>query len=70
MVKVTEAQRRASKKWDEKNRARKSYITRRSSAKSFILNLATEEDLDAILSYVEERRRLLEELPEKSPKKS
>lgn len=70
MVKVTEAQRRASKKWDEKNRARKSYITRRSSAKSFILNLATEEDLDAILSYVEERRRLLEELPEKSPKRS
>lgn len=70
MVKVTEAQRRASKKWDEKNRARKSYITRRSSAKSFILNLATNEDLDAILSYVEERRHLLEELPEKSPNKS
>lgn len=70
MPKLSEARRRANKKWDEKNKERKAYIGKRSAAKNFILKLATEEDLDAILSYVEERRRLLEELPEKSPKKS
>lgn len=70
MAELSEARRRANKKWDEQNKARKAYINKRSTSKSFILNLATEEDLDAILSYVEERRRLLEELPEKSPKKS
>lgn len=70
MPKLSEARRRANKKWDESNKERKAYIGKRSAAKNFILKLATEEDLDAILSYVEERRRLLEELPEKSPKKS
>lgn len=70
MAELSEARRRANKKWDEQNKARKAYINKRSTSKSFILNLATEEDLDAILSYVKERRRLLEELPEKSPKRS
>lgn len=70
MAELSEARRRANKKWDEQNKARKACINKRSTSKSFILNLATEEDLDAIMSYVEERRRLLEELPEKSPKKS
>ncbi|MCO6527764.1 hypothetical protein F5ESL0236_04635 [Lactobacillus sp. ESL0236] len=54
--KVSEAQRKANKKWDEKNKERKSYINKRSTAKSFILNLATKEDLENILEYVEQRR--------------
>lgn len=65
MAELSEARKRANKKWDEQNKERKAYINKRSTAKSFILNLAKEEDLDAILSYVEERRRLLEEEPEK-----
>lgn len=59
--KVSEAQRKANKKWDEKNKERKSYINKRSTAKSFILNLATEEDLENITEYVEQRRTELKD---------
>lgn len=57
--KVSEAQRKANKKWDEKNKERKSYINKRSTAKSFILNLATQEDLETIKKYVEQRKNEL-----------
>lgn len=43
----------------QKNKARKLYINKRSTAKSFILNLATEEDLANIEEYVAERRKQL-----------
>ena len=59
MAKITEARAKANKKWDEKNKARKLYINKRSSAKCFILNLATEEDLANIEEYVAERRKQL-----------
>ena len=58
MAKITEARAKANK-WDEKNKARKLYINKRSTAKSFILNLATEEDLANIEEYVAERRKQL-----------
>ncbi|RHW49011.1 hypothetical protein [Lactobacillus bombicola] len=57
--KVSEAKRRANKKWDEKNKERKSYINKRSTTKSFILNLATQEDLENIKKYVEQREKEL-----------
>ncbi|WP_324711966.1 hypothetical protein VA644_06750 [Lactobacillus gasseri] len=59
MAKITEARAKANKKWDEKNKARKLYINKRSTAKNFILNLATEEDLANIEEYVAERRKQL-----------
>ncbi|WP_274741853.1 hypothetical protein [Lactobacillus gasseri] len=59
MAKITEARVKANKKWDEKNKARKLYINKRSTTKSFILNLATEEDLANIEEYVTERRKQL-----------
>ena len=59
MAKITEARAKANKKWDEKNKARKLYINKRSTAKSLILNLATEEDLANIEEYVAERRKQL-----------
>lgn len=59
MAKITEARAKANKKWDEKNKARKLYINKRSTTKSFILNLATEEDLANIEEYVAERRKQL-----------
>jgi len=59
MSKLTEARKKANKKWDEKNKARKLYINKRSTTKSFILNLATEEDLKNIETYIAERKTKL-----------
>lgn len=44
----TEAQKKAQKNWDEKNRAHASYLKSRSAAKSFIKNKATLEDLEML----------------------
>lgn len=60
MAELSEARKKANKKWDDKNKARKLYINKRSTTKSFILNLATEEDLEQIEKYIEERRSKLE----------
>ncbi|GAB2065544.1 hypothetical protein L2821_02485 [Lactobacillus gasseri] len=59
MAKITEARAKANKRWDKKNKARKLYINKRSTCKSFILNLATEEDLANIEEYIAERREQL-----------
>lgn len=59
MTKLTEAKKKANKKWDEKNKARKLYINKRSTTKSFILNLATQEDLEKIKEYISERENNL-----------
>ena len=56
MAELSEAKKKANKKWDDKNKARKLYINKRSTTKSFILNLATEEDLEQIEKYIAERR--------------
>lgn len=56
---VSKAQRKANKKWDSKNKERKQYLNKRSTAKSFILNLATEEDLENIKQYVADREKQL-----------
>lgn len=57
--KLTEAQIRAQKKWDEKNREHSSYLKSRSSARSFIKNKATEEDLKEIENLINERKQQL-----------
>ena len=56
MAELSEARKKANKKWDDKNKARKLYINKRSTTKSFILNLATEEDLEQIEKYIAEIR--------------
>lgn len=61
MARVSEAQRRANKKWDEANKERKAYITKRSMARNFILKLATAENLELMEEYIAERRKMLEE---------
>ncbi len=61
MVKLTEARKKANKKWDENNKDRKNYIVKRSTTKNFILKSATEEDLEAIENYIEERKAKLKE---------
>lgn len=59
MPKLTEARKKANKKWDENNKDRKNYIVKRSTTKNFILKLATEEDLKNIESYIIERKKEL-----------
>ena len=56
---VSEAKKRANKKWNDKNRARMTYIRRRSDSKNFILKFATEEDLEKTLKYVNQRKEYL-----------
>lgn len=50
--KLSEARIKANKKWDEKNKERKKYIVKRSTAKSFIKNLATKDDLDELKDLI------------------
>lgn len=56
---VTEAKKRANKKWNDKNKERMTYIRRRSDSKNFILKLATEEDLEKTIEYVNQRKKEL-----------
>lgn len=57
--KTSESQTRANKNWAEKNREYSSYLRSRSSARSFIRNKATEEDLKELEQLIEERRKQL-----------
>ena len=59
MAELSESRVKANKKWDEKNRERTSYSRSRSSAKSFIKNKATKEDVDMLKEVMKKR---LEEL--------
>ncbi len=59
MAKYTEAKAKANKKWNQNNKELVQYINKRSVTKSFILNLATEEDLKNIESYIIERKKEL-----------
>lgn len=49
----------ANQKWENKNKEYASYLKSRSSAKSFIRNKATLEDLKELKILIEERERLL-----------
>lgn len=59
---MTNSQTKASRKWEEKNKARANYLRYRSTAKSFILKHATSEDLEAIEDYIKQRKEILREL--------
>lgn len=60
MAKYTEAKAKANKKWNQNNKNRIQYLNKRSATKSFILNLATEEDLKNIENYIIKRKKELE----------
>lgn len=60
MTKYTEAKAKANKKWNQNNKNRIQYLNKRSATKSFILNLATEEDLKNIENYIIKRKKELE----------
>lgn len=52
LKKRTEAQIRAQKNWDAKNREHSNYLKTRSTTKSFIRNRATREDLEDLLQLI------------------
>lgn len=56
MAKLSEARKKANRKWDAKNKDRKQYINRRSVTKNFILKEATDEDLKKIEDYIKQRK--------------
>ena len=56
MAKVSEAQLKASKKWDEAHKERKKYIVARSQAKRFVNKLASEEDLENLKKLIEKKQ--------------
>lgn len=59
MPKLSEAHKKANKKWDAKNKDRKQYLNKRSNAKNFILKLATKKDLEQIKEYIKQRENEL-----------
>ena len=59
-LKKTEAQAAADKRWEEKNREYASYLKSRSSARSFIRNKATKEDLEELKQLIQERENSLQ----------
>ncbi|GIN17475.1 hypothetical protein J32TS2_28310 [Shouchella clausii] len=48
-----------NKRWQEQNKDRARYLSARSSARSFIRNRATKEDLDELEQLIAERRQQL-----------
>lgn len=59
MTKVSAAQRRASDKWDRKNKSRRQYINKRSTARNFIKKQATKEDVDEFKILLKNREKEL-----------
>jgi len=57
MAKVSEAQKRASRKWELKNKSRRQYINRRSTARNFIKKEATKEDIDELKDLLKNRKK-------------
>ena len=47
--KASEAQRRATKKWEKNNPERKRYLSYRSSARTFVRHWADDEDVSELL---------------------
>jgi len=57
MAKVSEAQKRASRNWELKNRSRRQYINQRSTARNFIKKEATKEDIDELKDLLTNRKK-------------
>ncbi|MDU5111404.1 MAG: hypothetical protein E6248_13240 [Clostridium sp.] len=57
MRKTSEAQRNADKRWREKNREYANYLRNRASARCFIRNKATLEDLKELEKLIKEKSK-------------
>ena len=59
MSNVSESQKRAQKKYDEKNREKRTYLSQRSTSRGFIRNKATLEDLEKLEELITARKKAL-----------
>ena len=55
MTKELTPQQRANKKWNERNREHRNYLTKRSTSRGFIRNHATKDDLLELQELIQER---------------
>ena len=55
MAKELTPQQRANKKWNERNREHRNYLTKRSTSRGFIRNNATKDDLLELQELIKER---------------
>ena len=61
MSNVSESQKRAQKKYDEKNREKRTYLSQRNTSRGFIRNKATLEDLEELEELITARKKALAE---------
>ncbi|MFB8448987.1 hypothetical protein ACFC3Z_07825 [Enterococcus thailandicus] len=57
MANLSDAQKKAQKRYDEKNREKRTYLAQRSTSRGFIRNKATFEDLAELEQLIAERKR-------------
>ena len=55
MTKELTPQQRANKRWNERNREHRNYLTKRSTSRGFIRNHATQEDLLELQELIQKR---------------
>ncbi|WP_035181155.1 hypothetical protein [Lentilactobacillus farraginis] len=55
----TKARQQANKKWDQTHKERIRYISRRSQARGFIRNFATQADLNELKQLIADREQTL-----------
>ena len=54
---LSEAKKKANKKWDDSNKEQMKYLRYRSYSKSFINDLATNEDLRMLKALIKEKEK-------------
>lgn len=67
---MTNAQTKATKKWNKNNRDHRNYLTKRSSARSFIRNHATVDDLNELEELIKEKKETSKMINEKQLQKA
>nr|DAX65400.1 MAG TPA: hypothetical protein [Caudoviricetes sp.] len=65
-----DAQTKATKKWNEQNREHRNYLSKRSSARSFIRNHATVDDLNELEELIKEKKEASKMITEKQLQKA
>ena len=54
---VSDARKRANKKWDDSNKEQMKYLRYRSYSKTFITTLANQEDLQVLKDLIKEKEK-------------
>ena len=55
---VSDARKRANKKWDDSNKEQMKYLRYRSYSKTFITTLANNEDLQMLKDLIKEKEKI------------